>query len=143
MAEGTMTEVCRELEEGADGFPGGDRREGPTPGKTSDGATCLWCSTALSRDPHPGSPRRFCSKQCRLACHAAVAKWGMRELVDGRVSVAEVRAAAEDGSQEAYTLARGAESPSGVSHIGSGSKHTLNPDPPAPPVASVTFCDWT
>jgi hypothetical protein len=38
--------------------------------------------------------RRFCSVRCRLACAAAARGWGMLQFAAGRVSAAELRAAA-------------------------------------------------
>lgn len=53
---------------------------------------CLWCGTAFT-PRSGGKAQRFCRPSCRVAFHHAARAWAEREVVAGRVTVAEIKAA--------------------------------------------------
>jgi hypothetical protein len=56
----------------------------------SDQLACLWCGRAFS--PHRGgSQQRFCRAACRAAYHKAARQWCERAIVDGRLTVEDLR----------------------------------------------------
>src|SRR5690242_2419814 len=57
---------------------------------------CLWCPALLPEERGRGSPRRFCSAACRQACHAAARRWAMTEIATGRLTIATIRAHAQE-----------------------------------------------
>jgi hypothetical protein len=63
---------------------------------------CLWCDTEFERRKG-GSPQRFCNSKCRDAFHSAARRWAELAVLNGRLSVTEVR----NGPAEACTLRTG------------------------------------
>ena len=53
---------------------------------------CPWCGKSFEPRTVGAYRKRFCSPRCRCAYHAAVRKWGRRELDQGRVTVADLKA---------------------------------------------------
>ena len=53
---------------------------------------CPWCGTFFEPRTVGAHRKRFCSPRCRCAYHGALRKWGQRELDQGRVTVADLKA---------------------------------------------------
>lgn len=58
----------------------------------SIGSMCDWCGKAFSPRTSGGHPQRFCRPTCQKAFHAAGRDWLKQALVDGRVTIRELKA---------------------------------------------------
>jgi hypothetical protein len=57
--------------------------------------SCLWCERQFLRRATGGKRQKFCSSECRRRYQFASRCYVARELEAGRVTVADLRAAAE------------------------------------------------
>lgn len=84
----------------------------------SDAPSCPWCGNPFTAaERRHGSPQRFCSAQCRLACAAAARRWGMLQFEAGRVSAAELRAVTRRTGESEHASNAGPMSEAARRHI--------------------------
>ena len=56
-----------------------------------EGGTCPWCDNPFPPRRRGGSPKRFCSDECRLDFHKACRVWAMKLVETGNLSVVALR----------------------------------------------------
>ncbi len=56
-----------------------------------EGGTCPWCDNPFPPRRRGGSPKRFCSKQCRLDFHRACRIWATKHVDAGLLPLAVLR----------------------------------------------------
>ena len=59
-----------------------------------EGGTCPWCDNPFPPRKRGGSPKRFCSEQCRLDFHKACRIWAMKLVDDHLLSISDIKTAA-------------------------------------------------
>jgi hypothetical protein len=58
-----------------------------------EGGCCLWCGRPFDGRRHRGSPRQFCSVKCRHDYRTAAARWAIRALEAGLITVSDLKRA--------------------------------------------------
>ena len=85
-------------------------------------AICLWCAASVT-PRRGGSPKKFCSAQCRLEFHICARRWAEAAVAAGALSIDVLK----NGSFTACTLLPGANSPARV-----GEEAAQSPAPATP-----------